>query len=73
MAVPRAVFSPSAEFEDALEAEPLKLHTIVTVILGTYNGPQLTLASTDTDEFCASSDEEDIEPNAPGLMWAAMP
>jgi hypothetical protein len=65
-----AVYPPAAEFDAKPEAEQLKLHTVVMVTLGNYMGSQLTLASMDPAGYCADAEQERVDPNAPGLIWA---
>jgi hypothetical protein len=65
-----AVYPPAAEFDAKPEADQLKLHTIVMVTFGNFMGSQLTLASMDAAGYCASAEEERMDPNAAGLIWA---
>ena len=56
---------------DALdEAGQIKLRSVIMLVLGTFLGGDLAIASTDAEAWCASAAAEKARTDAPNRIWA---
>jgi hypothetical protein len=65
-----AAYPTDAEFEALDEAAQVHLRSVMTLVLGTFLGGNLAIASTDSAAWCASAAEEKVKADAPNRIWA---
>jgi len=59
-----------AEFDALDEAEQVQLRSVMMLVLGTFLGGNVAIASTDTAAWCASATDEKAQADAPNRIWA---
>lgn len=65
-----ATYPTDAEFDALDEAGQIHLRSVVMVVLGTFLGGNLAIASTDTAGWCTSAAAEKAQTDAPNRIWA---
>jgi hypothetical protein len=65
-----AAYPTDAEFEAMDEAGQVQLRAVMMLVLGTFLGGNVAIASTDTAAWCASATEEKAQTDAPNRIWA---
>jgi hypothetical protein len=65
-----AAYPSDAEFDALDEAGQIQLRSVMTLVLGTFLGGNVAIASTDTAAWCASAKEEKARADAPNRIWA---
>jgi hypothetical protein len=63
-------YPTDAEFEALDEAGQVQLRAVMMLVLGTFLGGNVAIASTDTAAWCASATEEKAQADAPNRIWA---
>jgi hypothetical protein len=63
-------YPTDAEFDALDEAGQIHLRSVMTLVLGTFLGGNLAIASTDSEGWCASATEEKAQTDAPNRIWA---
>jgi hypothetical protein len=63
-------YPTDAEFETLDEAGQVQLRAVMMLVLGTFLGGNVAIASTDTAAWCASAAEEKAQTDAPNRIWA---
>jgi hypothetical protein len=63
-------YPTDAEFNALDEAGQVQLRSVMMLVLGTFLGGDLAIASTDTEAWCASATEEKARADAPNRVWA---
>lgn len=66
----KAAYPTDAEFEALDEAEQVQLRSVMMIVLGTFLGGNVAIASTDTEAWCASAAEEKAQADASNRIWA---
>lgn len=65
-----AAYPTDAEFDALDEAGQVQLRTVMTLVLGTFLGGNVAIASTDSEAWCASAADEKAQSDAPNRIWA---
>lgn len=65
-----AAYPSDAEFDALDEQGQVHLRSVIMLVLGTFLGGNLAVASTDTAGWCASASEEKGQADAPNRIWA---
>jgi hypothetical protein len=65
-----AAYPTDAEFDALDEAGQIHLRSVMMLVLGTFLGGDLAIASTDSEAWCASAAEEKARPDAQNRIWA---
>ncbi len=65
-----ATYPTDAEFDALDEAGQIKLRSVIMLVLGTFLGGDLAIASTDAEAWCASAAAEKARTDAPNRIWA---
>jgi hypothetical protein len=65
-----AAYPTDAEFAALDEAGQVQLRAVMMLVLGTFLGGNLAIASTDAEAWCASATEEKAQADAPNRVWA---
>ena len=65
-----AAYPTDAEFDALDEAGQIQLRSVMMLVLGTFLGGNLAIASTDAAAWCASAAEEKGQTDAPNRVWA---
>ena len=65
-----AAYPGDAEFNALDEAGQVQLRSVMMLVLGTFLGGNLAIASTDTEGWCAAAAEEKAQAGAPNRVWA---
>jgi hypothetical protein len=65
-----AAYPTDAEFAALDEAGQVHLRSVMMLVLGTFLGGNLAIASTDTAAWCATAVEEKAKADAPNRIWA---
>jgi len=63
-------YPTDAEFDALDEAGQTQLRSVMMLVLGTFLGGNVAIASTDTAAWCASATEEKAQTDAPNRIWA---
>jgi hypothetical protein len=63
-------YPTDAEFEAMDEAGQVQLRAVMMLVMGTFLGGNVAIASTDTAAWCASATEEKAQTDAPNRIWA---
>jgi hypothetical protein len=63
-------YPTDAEFEAMDEASQVQLRAVMMLVMGTFLGGNVAIASTDTAAWCASATEEKAQTDAPNRIWA---
>jgi len=63
-------YPTDAEFEALDEEGQVQLRSVMMLVLGTFLGGDLAIASTDAEAWCASATEEKARTDAPNRIWA---
>jgi hypothetical protein len=58
------------EFNALDEAGQVQLRSVMMLVLGTFLGGDLAIASTDNTAWCASAAEEKAQTDSPNRIWA---
>jgi hypothetical protein len=69
-AVFEAAYPTDAEFDALDEAGQVQLRSVMMLVLGTFLGGNVAIASTDTAAWCASATEEKAQADSPNRIWA---
>ena len=65
-----AAYPTDAEFNALDEAGQVHLRSVIMLVLGTFLGGNLAIASTDTAAWCTSATEEKAKADVPNRIWA---
>jgi hypothetical protein len=65
-----AAYPSDAEFAALDEAGQVHLRSVMMLVLGTFLGGNLAIASTDAETWCASATQEKARADAPNRIWA---
>ena len=65
-----AAYPTDAEFDAMDEAGQVQLRAVMMLVMGTFIGGDVAIASTDTEAWCASATEEKAQTDAPNRIWA---
>jgi hypothetical protein len=65
-----AAYPTDAEFDALDEAGQVQLRSVMMLVLGTFLGGNVAIASTDAEAWCASAKEEKAQTDAPNRIWA---
>lgn len=65
-----AAYPTDAEFAALDEAGQIHLRSVIMLIMGTFLGGNLAIASTDKAAWCASASLEKAQADAPNRVWA---
>lgn len=65
-----AAYPTDAEFDALDEAGQIQLRSVTMLVLGTFLGGNLAIASADKDAWCTSAAEEKARTDAPNRIWA---
>jgi hypothetical protein len=65
-----AAYPTDAEFDALDEAGQVHLRSVMMLVLGTFLGGNLAIASTDAAAWCAGAAEEKGQTDAPNRVWA---
>jgi hypothetical protein len=65
-----AAYPTDAEFDALDEAGQVQLQSVMMLVLGTFLGGNLAIASTDEQAWCASAGDERARVDAPNRIWA---
>lgn len=65
-----AAYPTDAEFDAMDEAGQVQLRAVMMLVMGTFIGGDVAIASTDTAAWCASATEEKAQTDAPNRIWA---
>lgn len=65
-----AAYPTDAEFDALDEAGQVHLRSVIMLVLGTFLGGNLAIASTDAAAWCASATAEKAQADAPNRIWA---
>ena len=63
-------YPTDAEFDALDEAGQIQLRSVMMLVLGTFLGGNVAIASTDAEAWCASATEEKGRADAPNRIWA---
>jgi|GEM_PF-3208126 hypothetical protein len=63
-------YPTDAEFNALDEAGQVQLRSVMMLVLGTFLGGDLAIASTDAEAWCASATAEKAQADAPNRVWA---
>jgi hypothetical protein len=63
-------YPTDAEFEAMDEAEQVRLRSVMMLVLGTFLGGNVAIASTDAEAWCVSATEEKARADASNRIWA---
>ncbi len=66
----QTAYPTDAEFAAMDEAGQVQLRAVMMLVMGTFLGGDLAIASTDAEAWCASAKEEKAQTNAPNRIWA---
>ena len=65
-----AAYPTDAEFDAMDEAGQVQLRAVMMLVMGTFIGGDVAIASTDNAAWCASATEEKAQTDAPNRIWA---
>jgi hypothetical protein len=65
-----AAYPTEDEFNALDEAGQVQLRSVMMLVLGTFLGGDLAIASTDNTAWCASAAEEKAQTDSPNRIWA---
>jgi hypothetical protein len=65
-----AAYPTDAEFDALDEAGQVQLQSVMMLVLGTFLGGNLAIASTDEQAWCTSARDERARVDAPNRIWA---
>lgn len=65
-----AAYPTDAEFDALDKAGQVHLRSVMMLVLGTFLGGNVAIASTDAEAWCASAAEEKAQTDAPNRIWA---
>lgn len=65
-----AAYPTDAEFDALDEAGQVHLRSVMMLVLGTFLGGNLAIASTDAGAWCASAAAEKAQADGPNRIWA---
>lgn len=66
----QAAYPTDEEFNALDEAGQIQLRSVMMLVLGTFLGGNLAIASLDPEAWCASAAEERAQAEAPNRIWA---
>jgi hypothetical protein len=65
-----ASYPTDAEFDALDEAGQVQLRSVIMLVLGTFLGGNVAIASTDNEAWCAAAAEEKAQSDVPNRIWA---
>lgn len=65
-----AAYPTDAEFDALDEAGQIHLRSVMMLVLGTFLGGNLAIASTDAAGWCTQAAQEKAQTDAPNRVWA---
>lgn len=66
----QAAYPTDAEFDALDEEGQVHLRSVIMLVLGTFLGGNLAIATTDAAAWCATAAEEKAQADAPNRIWA---